>query len=149
MIFSNSRTSIVFKKSYVNSIKLRGKYFIDRQTNIHSEVDMIPIAWCSKNKERKKTGSFCQTMRNNCFSTCGLWRDQCMTTQCQQSGTLKTRIRAYIKLTAATEQFIPLTNLFCWLNSGVFMVHFLNNIFELVLCVLALNCWSYKTESWL
>lgn len=54
MIFSNSRTSIVFKKSYVNSIKLRGKYFIDRQTNIQSEVDMIPTAWCSKNKERKK-----------------------------------------------------------------------------------------------
>lgn len=54
MIFSNSRTSIVFKKSHVNSIKLRGKYFIDRQTNIHSEVDMSPIAWCSKNKERKK-----------------------------------------------------------------------------------------------
>lgn len=64
MIFSNSRTSIVFKKSYVNSIKLRGKYFIDRQTNIHSEADMIPIAWCSKNKERKKKVHFvklCET----------------------------------------------------------------------------------------
>lgn len=30
-----------------------------------------------------------------------------------------------------------------------FMAHFLNNIFELVLCVPVLSCWSDKTESWL
>ena len=29
------------------------------------------------------------------------------------------------------------------------MAHFLNNIFELILCVPALSCWSYKNESWL
>lgn len=71
MAFSNSPTSIVFKKSYVNSRKLRGKYLIRRQTNIDSEVDMIPLHGVQKKKERKKPGSFCQTIQNNCFSTYG------------------------------------------------------------------------------